>query len=585
MRGIFAWSFYADPSAEHWAGELLSWARHQLGIDVVGSGRIAAAVLTLLREVPLLLVLDGLEVAQEGPAGDGFGRLLDGVLREVLAGACQQPHSGLVVLTSRFPFADLEGFDGGSARMLDVPPFTPAEGSALIAAAGAAWLPDHGRRELVAAVDGHALATGVLAGLLGARPPASDLAALRADLAAATRTDARVGRVLGFYANRLSEAERYLLAAVCLFARPVPAPAVLAVGRHEAFGQRLAGWTPSEVEAAVRGRLGGLASWHPDCRISAHPLVRETFRPLALDAAEIAAETALAGMPAGTVTNRADALRVVEAIELLLDAGQWSAANDMYHARSNNGEVWDDLPAARLGQRAGTAFVATAGRRAACASHLKSRGLGFYVNDVGLCAMNSGDTATARDYLTLNCQLDRAAEDGHNRRIGLLNLAMCLGLSGHVNSAQVAAAEALSLAEIENDHEASRSHSYLAWLSGVAGDAVAAEQHFAAAAHIAVTDSPSGRYLLSFAGIQWADWLLDTGRRHACQVLTCRNAENSPINGWKAHIARCERALGRVAMASGDAVAAGRYLESAAGTFRDGEFLRPVSADRREAAK
>ena len=44
----------------------------------------------LLRAVPLLLVLDGLEVAQEGPAGDGFGRLLDGTLREVLAGACQQ---------------------------------------------------------------------------------------------------------------------------------------------------------------------------------------------------------------------------------------------------------------------------------------------------------------------------------------------------------------------------------------------------------------------------------------------------------------------------------------------------------------
>ena len=56
-----------------------------------------------LRKVRLLLVLDGLEVVQEGPAGDGFGRLLDGTLREVLAGACQQRHHGLVVLTSRVP--------------------------------------------------------------------------------------------------------------------------------------------------------------------------------------------------------------------------------------------------------------------------------------------------------------------------------------------------------------------------------------------------------------------------------------------------------------------------------------------------
>ena len=254
-------------------------------------------MLTLLRAEPLLLVLDGLEVIQEGPAGDGFGRLLDGTLREVLAGACQLPHRGLVVLTSRFPFADLERFDGGRARMLEVPPFTPAEGSELLAATGGHWVPDSERQALVRAVNGHALATGVLAGLLADRPPAGDLAALRAELDAATRTDARVGKVLTFYADRLTEPDRYLLAAISLFARPVPADAVLAVARHEMFGDRLAGQTPAMVQAAIRDRLSGLASWHPDGTISAHPLVRDTFRPLAMDAAATAAETSLAGLP------------------------------------------------------------------------------------------------------------------------------------------------------------------------------------------------------------------------------------------------------------------------------------------------
>jgi len=41
-----------------------------------------------------------------------------------------------VLLTSRFPFADLEGFDGGTARMLEVPAFIPPEGAALLAAGG-----------------------------------------------------------------------------------------------------------------------------------------------------------------------------------------------------------------------------------------------------------------------------------------------------------------------------------------------------------------------------------------------------------------------------------------------------------------
>ncbi len=53
-----------------------------------------------------------------------------------------------------------------------------------------------------------------------------------------------------------------------------------------------------------------------------------------MGAAGTAAETALAGMPAGKVTSRADALRVVEVIELLLDAGQWQPADDMYRNRA-----------------------------------------------------------------------------------------------------------------------------------------------------------------------------------------------------------------------------------------------------------
>ena len=455
IRGVFGWSFYADPSADRWAADLLRWARAALRDHGTREGRPAEAVLALLRAVPLLLVLDGLEVVQEGPAGDGFGRLLDGTLREVLAGACQWEHGGLVVLTSRFPFADLERFDGGRARMLEVPPFTPAEGSELLAAAGGHWLPDTERRALVRAVNGHALATGVLAGLLADRPPAGDLAALRAELDAAARTDARVGKVLTFYADRLAEPDRYLLAAISLFARPVPAEAVLAVAQHEMFGDRLAGWTPASVQAAIRDRLTGLASWHPDGTISAHPLVRDTFRPLAMDAADTAAETSLAGLPAETVTSRADGLRVVEAIELLLDAGQWEAADDIYRTRSGNGEVWRDLPAARLGQRAAGALVATPLLRDACDAHLGRRRMSLYVNDVGIFASMAGDLTSAQEYFSIAVNVDRDAGDTVSLAITLHGLADCLAELGHPGPAWDVAAEALVCAQTADDRKES----------------------------------------------------------------------------------------------------------------------------------
>ena len=257
IRGVFGWSFYADPSAEHWADGLLGWAERTLGVPVPAA-QPAAAVLALLRAVPLVLVLDGLEVVQEGPAGDGYGQFLDGTLREVLAGACQQRHGSLILLTSRFSFADLETFDGGSARMLDVPPFTPAEGAALLAAAGGDWLPDGERQMLVAAVDGHALAVGTLAGLLADRPPSGDLTALREDLAAAARTSDRVRRVLRFYADRLSEPDRYLLAALSMFGRPTGPEAVLTVGA--ASGVRR---PPGRVDADDGGNRGAGTARRP----------------------------------------------------------------------------------------------------------------------------------------------------------------------------------------------------------------------------------------------------------------------------------------------------------------------------------
>jgi tetratricopeptide (TPR) repeat protein len=576
IRGVFGWSFYADPSAEHWAQALLNWAERELGFLVRGNDRPAAKVLTLLRAAPLMLVLDGLEVVQESAAGDDYGRLLDGTLREVLAGACQLRHGGLVLLTSRFPFADLETFDGDSARTLEVPPFTLAEGADLLAAAGGDWLSDGDRRELVQAVDGHALAVGVLAGLLAARPPAQDIATLRTALAMATRTNARVGNVLAFYAERLSEPDRYLLAAVSLFARPVAASAVLAVAAHEAFGGRLSGWTAAMVRDAVRDRLGGLASWHPDGTISTHPLVRDTFRSLVLDAAGAAAETALTGLPAGMVTSPADALRVAEAIELLLDADQWEPARDLYTNRCGNGVVWLALGAVRTGQRAAASFVATPVRRAACSERLGPGTVGHYLASVGLFAMYAGDMVTAREYLPEAVARGREESNVRNLAIRLRNLADCFGYLGQPAQATEAAAEALTNDRTEGHQDGiSYSYGYLGYAAALAGDAADADRNFAAADQIEFAGS--GVHLYSALGARWADWLARTGRATPAHKLASSNLDICQRNAWTDDTARCNRVLGCLALAAGDTVTAGKHLMAAAEAFRAGDFLTDLA--------
>lgn len=580
LRALFGWSFYTDPSADRWAESLLQWARQDLRIKVMAAGRPAAGVLALLRAVPLLLVLDGLELVQEGPTGGGFGRLLDGTLREVLAGACQQDHGGLIVLTSRFPFADLEGFDGGRARMLEVPPFTPAEGSALLATAGAGWLPETERRSLVRAVDGHALATAVLAGLLAAQPTASDLVTLRTELAEATRTDTRVGKVLRFYSAQLAEPDRYLLAALSLFTRPVPAETVLRVARHKAFGNQLVGWSPDMLQAAVVDRLGGLAAWHPDGAISAHPLVRDAFRPLVLAAAGSAAETSLTGLPAGTVTSRAHALRVVEAIELLLDADLWDDADDLYRSRAGFPPVWLTLPAAQPGQRASTAFVATPARRDACAAVLGPERLGFYLNEAGLFAMYAGDLAAAREYLRMTVRHGRDSGTVRALSIKLRNQAECLSYLGHVDLAREAAAEALAWGETLSDAEQTRNaRAFLGWLAYLSGRSEEAEQQFAAADQVEVTGHPSPAvvHLYSLRGVQWAEWLARTGRPGPARALTEQNIDISRRYEWNENLARCDRMLGRLALTAGDTTLAGQHLTAAVEHMRDGDYLTELA--------
>jgi len=265
---------------------------------------------------------------------------------------------------------------------------------------------------------------------------------------------------------------------------------------------------------------------------------------------------------------------VVEAIELLLDAGQWRPAHDLYLNRAGRGDVWQHLPAIRLGQRAATAFVATPARRTACAAYLIPRQLGFYLASTGLFALIAGDLATAGEYLPAAVRHDCDVEDTLNLSIGLMNLADCLGYLGQAGQGRDAAAEALTGAQATRDRELTQEvRVRLGWLAGLAGDAAAAEEQFTVADRMEVTGHHERPHLYGLRGTRWADWLARTGRPGPARALTERNAQICASNGWNDHVARCDRAAGRLALAAADTDAAGSRLAAAAGCFRDGDQI------------
>ena len=236
--------------------------------------------------------------------------------------------------------------------------------------------------------------------------------------------------------------------------------------------------------------------------------------------------------------------------------------------------MWQTLPAARLGQRAATAFVATPVRRDACAAQLNPGRLGIYLTSAGLYAMTVGDPVAAREHLSAAIRDDRETGDMRDLAIDLRNLAECLGYLGQVGLARDAAAEALTSAQAADDRIGIlTSHAFLGWTAGLAGDTAQAERQFTAADRIQVADSPDGDHLYSLRGIQWAEWLAHTGREGPARALTARNADICRRNGWNADVARCDRMLGRLALTAGDTAAAGEHLAAAAAMFRDGDFL------------
>lgn len=269
---------------------------------------------------------------------------------------------------------------------------------------------------------------------------------------------------------------------------------------------------------------------------------------------------------------------MTEGIELLIDAGQWRSADELYKNRSSEGRAWRYLPAARLGQRAAYAFVASPGRRDACATHLASSRLAYYLTEAGLCAMNAGDLATARDYLAMALRRAGDAGDSGGLVTALLYLAESHGHLGQVGDARDANAEALTRAEAAGDRELIRvCHSCLGWAAGLAGDGAEAEQHFIAAAQTRIADDPGHAPRTRSSGVWWAEWLVRTGRPGPARALTRRNADLSRRNGWNADVARCERALGRIALATGDTATAGERLTAAAACFRDGDYLTELA--------
>lgn len=600
--GLFFWSFYNDRDPKACLDRLCEFAREELGwVRPPGDkDRPVREALSLLKQHSLLIVFDGLEVLQERAGGSqAFGRLLDEDLRAFLQNVARLDR-GLIVLTSRFPFADLTPYVGTAARLLDLARLEPPEGAELLRRTGI----DEPQATLEAfsrTLDGHPLALRILARAADASNVSAGEVVERivreSHLDDGDPLQAKLRRLLQFYDEHLPPARRALLGVIALFRTPVPFETIdLLVHRLEGTKEAVNGLS----EQDLRRELGHMADdllltreplGEGPLGYAAHPVLRDHFRRRLLKrdtAAAGAVADLVADVPDAVVPQSIEELRpILTAIELLVEAGDYRRASDLYRQRLASGRVFLWLPAPTLGREAAVQFIADRWRRTACAKRLGRDRLNFFINDSGLFSLVAGETNTAEMLLHEGVSEGRRSGKKEHLPVRLRNLSELYIICGRLHEAAEAATEALHCAESEElETDKCFGIAQLASVAMIRGEVDAAIRLFVKSDSIAW--ARSGHGLVSYRGIEWGACLLKIERSDIAKKVI-EVANNTAINnGWHNEVSRCYRLLSLMAISENDCGAAESLLANAESVFRRSQQifdLIPVLVARAELAR
>ncbi len=600
-EGVFFWSYYRDGETNAMLKALLAFGRERLNwapsAAVTDKTQVDQA-LELLQQRRIVLALDGLEVVQETPDTVAYGKLLAPELADLLHRSSRAVREGLVVLTSRFPFPDLTQHLGGPLRLLPLPALAPSEGADLLSALEVGGEPEN-REEVSRQLSGHPLALRVFARSMPADLGGDPTRLWQRIFDAPHPTDGdslegKMRRLLAFYEQCLPEAHSLVLGLLALFRTPVGEETLGELWEQGKTKTKRSGGVLDRLKQRFRtGRSeslhGILDHLHREHLLTAdstedgppryacHPILRDYFRGRLLGQATLIRNAAnlLAEQPDAQEPRSLEGVQlIVAAIEILLEAGELEAADELYRTRLDNGRMFLYLPAPHWGMEVARWFVRDETRRSAVHQQLGERRLSFYLNEVALFANYAGEPETALEFYPQSAEIDRKAEDWNNLSIGLQNLGATEIALGLVIPAQEHLEESLQLArKAEVDKEICRRLASVGLIASLHGDRARADTNFAEANAIQNRIHHEGVDLYSIRGIHWAEHLLRSGDLARARRLTDANIKICQENNWQGDIGSCEWIFGWLDTAEGRWGAALGHLSAARAIFLRGHMI------------
>jgi len=599
-EGVFFWSFYRERDLSVFFEQLLNFARTQLGWDDQRNWerfgwdadpdeerrrkrppyKLAS---DLVQSRKLLIVLDGLEVLQEMPGTVAYGKLLDVHLAELLHNNSLSESGSLIILTSRFPFPDLTPYLGSALRSLPLTGLEPEDGDALLVALGLRGQPAD-RKEISRRLFGHPLALRIFSRSM---PPT-----LRSDptrlwdmifddpkVAAHGSLQAKMNRLLAFYETCLPETHRQALSLVALFRAPVTEAALLPLW------EKLLKQSDEDTGRSLQRALNDLTGQHllaadltkegHTC-YSCHPILRDHFRSLVLRETGFARQAA--NLLATPDTRQALSLQTLQllatAVEMLLNAGELSAADDIFRSRLEDGYAFTKFPAPHLGLEVVRGFIHDTVRQHAVAQRLGLRSLAFYLSCAGQCASGAGEPETALKYYAESIATDPRWTDAELTYRNLGAAEVTLGQLSLASEHFLEALWRLAMSGLEQEHPDTLS--WAAYVSCLRGDLPHAEADFLQADRLVSAVRSGKTKFHTRLTIRWAEHLLRTGSTVRARELIEENRARCSRDGSEDDLAYCEWILAWLDALAENWSDSRDHLERAKLTFTSGHMIHEL---------
>ena len=577
--GIFWWGFYRNAYLEQLLNALLRYVSGgQIELERIKSTwEKMEWIKEYISQGTYLIILDGLEQMQRGEvSGEKYGMMIHREFTELFHYLVDTKKSeGLCLITTRYELKDINqwyknGFEweqisglsvNDSLKMLKV---RKIKGT------------DEDLKEVAKRYKKHPLSLTSTAGYLdryydGEIKQAPDVEFVLGE----EERFKDVNKLLGKYAERMSEAERVFLNIFSLFRQELTERDFAGVFRKRIESARFNDAIVEMNELDFRDMINGLVDWRlisydqMKKTYTAHPLIKSYFES---DFEERNKKICHQRIYAYFGENAPEEAETLEEMQPLFE--------QVYHgcAAGLHDEVFDNILQQKIYRENDRYLVNNKGAWETALSLVKSffpkgnlsqmtliskkSSQSWLINEAGLTLLSTGRAKEAEGPFLKAVQMTIETQDWTNASKDYQNLADLQFRIGEIESGVESANKALEMSEkAESDRDIGFSKNRLGCLLYLLGETKEAEEHFHRADEL--ERSISGYRLYGLRGIEYAELLISVERIDEAFERTKQNIEICKSQNWPEDISRCHRCLGIIERIKGNHKKAENHLQKA----------------------